>query len=73
MKTDPPQTSEFSLETTQWMIFDAYMQVWEDNLRAVSYKFAMCRKWRNNKRERRTKRWYKSNNSMEKTHCTVHQ
>jgi len=25
IKTDPPQTSIFSIETTQWMIFDAYM------------------------------------------------
>ncbi len=26
IKTDPPQCSTFSLETTQWMVFDAYMQ-----------------------------------------------
>jgi hypothetical protein len=37
IKTDPPQTSQFSLETTQWMIFDAYMQTWEDIQRAVTY------------------------------------
>ena len=30
IKTDPPQTSVFSVETTQWMIFDAYMQGYED-------------------------------------------
>lgn len=24
-KTNPPVTSTFSVETTQWMIFDAYM------------------------------------------------
>lgn len=34
MKTDPPIVSTFSLETTQWMIFDAYMQAWEDIQRA---------------------------------------
>lgn len=36
MKTDPPLCSKFSKETTQWMIFDAYMdqytqQIEEDN------------------------------------------
>ena len=30
MKTDPPVCSNFSLETTQWMIFDSYMQAYED-------------------------------------------
>ena len=30
MKTDPPIMSNFSLETTQWMIFDSYMQAYED-------------------------------------------
>jgi dynein intermediate chain 1 len=25
IKTDPPQCSKFSRETTQWQIFDAYM------------------------------------------------
>jgi dynein intermediate chain 1 len=30
MKTDPPVMSNFSLETTQWMIFDSYMQQYED-------------------------------------------
>lgn len=34
MKTDPPQCSVFSLETTQWQIFDAYMTAWEDIQRA---------------------------------------
>ena len=29
MKTDPPQRSVFSVEATQWMIFDAYMAQWE--------------------------------------------
>ena len=33
IKTDPPQTSVFSKETTQWMIFDAFMQQYEDTLR----------------------------------------
>jgi hypothetical protein len=32
-KTNPPVTSTFSVETTQWMIFDAYMNKYEDNLR----------------------------------------
>jgi len=30
MKTDPPVMSNFSLETTQWMVFDQYMQAYED-------------------------------------------
>jgi dynein intermediate chain 1 len=29
-KTDPPVCSNFSVETTQWMIFDSYMQNYED-------------------------------------------
>ena len=33
IKTDPPQTSVFSKETTQWMIFDSFMQFYEDTLR----------------------------------------
>jgi hypothetical protein len=33
MKTDPPITSNFSLETTQWMIFDSYLQAHEDEQR----------------------------------------
>ena len=33
-KTNPPVTSTFSVETTQWMIFDAYMNKYEENLRA---------------------------------------
>ena len=37
IKTDPPQCFTFSLETTQWMIFDAYMQTWEDIQRAVTH------------------------------------
>jgi len=34
IKTDPPQTSTFSMETTQWMVFDAYMRTFEDIQRA---------------------------------------
>lgn len=30
IKTDPPQTSDFSVETTQWKIFDAYMHKFEE-------------------------------------------
>ena len=30
IKTAPPKTSIFSVETTQWKIFDAYMQAYED-------------------------------------------
>ena len=30
MKTDPPKISTFSLETTQWQIFDAYMSDYEE-------------------------------------------
>lgn len=30
IKTDPPKTSTFSVETTQWMIFDSYMRTYED-------------------------------------------
>ena len=33
IKTDPPLTSTFSKETTQWMIFDSFMQNYEDTLR----------------------------------------
>lgn len=33
MKTDPPQCSRFSLETTQWQIFDRYMKEYEEILR----------------------------------------
>ena len=33
IKTDPPQTSVFSKETTQWMIFDSFMQFYEDTMR----------------------------------------
>jgi dynein intermediate chain 1 len=29
-KTDPPVCKQFSMETTQWMIFDAYLQAYED-------------------------------------------
>lgn len=33
MKTDPPQTSLYSVETSQWMIFDAYMAQYESDWR----------------------------------------
>lgn len=33
MKTDPPVLSNFSLETTQWQIFDAYLQQYNDKIR----------------------------------------
>merc|ERR1712232_998909 len=33
IKTDPPKTSVFSVETTQWKIFDSYMHRYEDTLR----------------------------------------
>lgn len=32
-KTDPPVCLTFAVETTQWMIFDSYMQAYEDMLR----------------------------------------
>lgn len=34
MKTDPPQMSRFSLETTQWQIFDKYMEEYQRMIRA---------------------------------------
>jgi hypothetical protein len=40
MKTEPPKTSTFSVETTQWMVFDTYMRVYEDNLRAEAEEAA---------------------------------
>ena len=40
IKTDPPQTSVFSKETTQWMIFDSFMQFYEDTLRAEAEEAA---------------------------------
>jgi len=30
IKTDPPIQTNFSLETTQWQIFDAYMGAYEE-------------------------------------------
>jgi dynein intermediate chain 1 len=30
IKTNPPICTTFSLETTQWMIFDSYLQTWEE-------------------------------------------
>jgi dynein intermediate chain 1 len=46
IKTDPPQCSKFSLETTQWQIFDAYMaeykkmleEEYQDSLRSRGIK-----------------------------------
>jgi len=35
IKTDPPVCSNFATETTQWMIFDSYLQAHEDNQRQV--------------------------------------
>lgn len=32
-KTDPPVCTSFKVETTQWMIFDSYMQAYEDQIR----------------------------------------
>ena len=34
IKTDPPIQTNFSLETTQWQIFDAYMNAYEEIMRA---------------------------------------
>lgn len=34
IKTDPPVQTNFSLETTQWQIFDAYMAAYEEIQRA---------------------------------------
>jgi dynein intermediate chain 1 len=34
IKTDPPIQTNFSLETTQWQIFDAYMATYEEIQRA---------------------------------------
>jgi hypothetical protein len=34
IKTDPPIQTNFSLETTQWQIFDAYMAAYEEIQRA---------------------------------------
>jgi hypothetical protein len=34
IKTDPPIQTNFSLETTQWQIFDAYMNAYEEIQRA---------------------------------------
>ena len=34
MKTDPPKTSTFAIETTQWMIYDAYMKAYVEIQRA---------------------------------------
>ena len=33
IKTDPPHMTVLSIETTQWMIFDAYMNQYEEMMR----------------------------------------
>lgn len=33
MKTDPPKTSTYGVETTQWMVFDSYMHFFEEKER----------------------------------------
>ena len=43
-KTDPPQTSTYSQETTQWMIFDSYMQSYEDMQRQELEEAAKSKK-----------------------------
>ena len=43
MKTDPPKTSTFSVETTQWMVFDAYMRTFEDIQRQEAEEAAKSR------------------------------
>ena len=43
-KTDPPVCTPFAVETTQWMIFDAYMQAYEDNLRLEAEENAKNKK-----------------------------
>ena len=44
IKTDPPQCSNFSIETTQWMIFDSYMQAFEDMQRQEAEEAAKNKK-----------------------------
>ena len=44
IKTTPPQMSNFSLETTQWMIFDSYMQAFEDMQRQEAEEAAKNKK-----------------------------
>jgi len=43
MKTEPPKNSTFSVETTQWMVFDAYMRTFEDIQRAEAEEQAKQR------------------------------
>lgn len=43
MKTDPPRISTFSLETTQWQIFDAYMSAYEE-IQRIDYEELMKNK-----------------------------
>ena len=43
MKTDPPKTSTFSVETTQWMVFDAYMHTYVEMLRSEAEEQAKSR------------------------------
>lgn len=42
-KTDPPMTSTFSVETTQWMVFDAYMTAFEELQRQEAEDAAKAR------------------------------
>jgi len=43
MKTDPPKTSTFSVETTQWMVFDAYMHTYTEMIRTEAEEQAKSR------------------------------
>jgi len=40
MKTAPPETSVYSVETTQWMIFDAFMRDFEEDQRVQAEEAA---------------------------------
>lgn len=42
-KTDPPKTSTFSVETTQWMVFDAYMTTYVEYQRQEAEEQAKAR------------------------------
>jgi dynein intermediate chain 1 len=44
IKTDPPQCSQFSLETTQWQIFDKYMSEYHEILRLEQEEQAKSKK-----------------------------
>jgi len=43
IKTDPPKTSTFSKETTQWHVFDEYMKKFEDIQRTEQEEQAKSR------------------------------